>query len=326
MFSQQNLKKKMGGFKFPVIAVSVFLTAFSVCISPRILLAGPRLDALTASGDVENPVPYDLIEKMAMYKLQEVFGKGAIGGAIPLSDANGAVIAYMFSYHIGGKQFPAYGEILSKIKKGRELRGCLQRSEIEEGRKIYKKFVESEEVSERESFDLLTPDQEISSKPQQIESVRLDGTRPRRREMAEIKEMEKFASQKIIGAGEFGTIVISATYDAFPIPVYMHYLAPYYINFDLALEKAKKDLGDGAFLQKIYFAGLDGQFFEFVSGDGDSRLLINCKSLETKYTLEAPEKRIEDLRSSSAISDVIDVREDIANDWKNLEYDVEVKK
>ena len=64
--------------------------------------------------------------------------------------------------------------------------------------------------------------------------------------------MEKFASKKAMGADEFGTIFVSATHDTFPVLAYFHYLAQYYINFDLALEKAQQVLGQGALLKSIY--------------------------------------------------------------------------
>jgi hypothetical protein len=49
------------------------------------------------------------------------------------------------------------------------------------------------------------------------------------------------------------------------VPVYLHYLAPYYTHFDQALEKARTCIGEGASLQRIYFLRLKGLFFEFAN-------------------------------------------------------------
>jgi hypothetical protein len=85
--------------------------------------------------------------------------------------------------------------------------------------------------------------------------------------------------QKSIGEGQYGTVVVSARYDRYPVPLYMHYLSPYYYNGDLAAALAAKALSaQNVTLERIYF--LDGghdQYFEFSSGT--QRVLVHAYGL-----------------------------------------------
>lgn len=133
--------------------------------------------------------------------------------------------------------------------------------------------------------------------------------------------MQKYASRKAIGAGEFGTIVVSATYDSFPVPVYMHYLALYYTNFDLALDSAEKTIGNGASLGRIYFLGLSGQYFEFVNGK--DKILINCKTLAIKTPEEILTVSAKEIQVPSGMNAQLDIKEDVEAAWKTIESEFE---
>jgi hypothetical protein len=77
----------------------------------------------------------------------------------------------------------------------------------------------------------------------------------------------KDARSRELGIGEYGTVYVAATYDRFPIPLVSHYLAPFYLKGDLAWQKAKETLGGNPRLNRIFFLGERGTFFEFESGE-----------------------------------------------------------
>ena len=279
-----EIRNRKGLYKnIPKCVCYIFFIFLWMCLLPDISFPQQRLDIPTADLGTNNPVPFHLVEKIALVKSEETWGNGSLGKPIPLSDMDGNIIAYMFPYYIGGERFPSYDEILQQIKKGRELREHIIGSRIENARGMYYVLKEEQAFRKRgikSKNNIIAP--QTGLQPEQIEPVRPDSSISRRIEVGEIKEMEKFAAKTAIGADDFGTIVVSATYDMFPVPVYMHYLPPYYAYFDKAMEKAGRHIGNGAFLKRIYWLGLQGQYFEFVNNGNNA--LINAKTLEVLET------------------------------------------
>jgi hypothetical protein len=310
--------RKRGNIKkiFQVGLIFIFLLLLG---SSDISLAQSRLDVPTANMAIENAVPLSLINKIAEVKTKEVWGQGVLGEPIPLSDLDGNIVAYIFSFHIGGGGFPTYDEILAGIKEGRDLRNHVKNSRIEKAKEIYKTLKQKQG---NRGNNIIPNNTAPTSDPRlgQIEPVRPDGSTSRRIQVAEIKEIEKFAAKKAIGAGEFGTIVVSATYDRVPVPVYMHYLAPYYTNFDLALEKAQQIIGHGAFLNRIYFLGIKGQYFEFVNNS--NTILINAKTLEKKDLTKFQSSQGREEPNPQAMAKV---KEHIEQNWAKIKSELDEK-
>lgn len=260
--------------RFTVSLVVVFLLLLG---SLDMAAAQGRLDIPAANLDISNAVPMTLIKKIALEKSKETWGPGALGNPIPLSNLNGDVVVYMFPYRIGKEEFPAYDEVLQGIKEGRELRNLINNSEMEKA-KI--KYLTMDHGKAEHPRTVVVSNSEIPLRPP-MNPIRPDGSPSRRNEL---KEIGKFASDKAIGANEFGTILVSASYNMFPVLAYFYFLAPYYINFDLALERAEQAIGMGASLKSIHFLGLAGQYFEFVNNS--SSIVLNSKTLRTT-TVEA---------------------------------------
>ncbi len=288
-------------------------------ITPDISLSQSRLDVPTANLEIEKVVPFPLVKRIASLKSKEIWGHGALGEPISLSDPNGNIIAYMFSFYIGGERFLTYDEILLKIKKGRELREYIKNFKIDMAKETYK-ILKQEQTDARKSVISDNSKSQYAPQLAEIEPKRPDGSTPRRIEIGEIREIEKFAARKAIGAGEFGTIIVSATYDMFPVPVYMHYLASYYTHFDLSLERAEQIIGKGAFLKRIYFLGLDGQYFEFENNANIT--LINSKTLRTKNIEEVHKLRKPEVLLRPEIKEEPVIKEDIVKEWEKIKSEV----
>ena len=96
------------------------------------------------------------------------------------------------------------------------------------------------------------------------------------------------ARRRAIGAGEYGTVYVSARYDKHPVPLVSHYLSPYYTTGDLAQAKAKDVLKSSSLpkLSRVYFLGRRGQYFEF--SDGPAAVVIHAQSLELEGLEPSP--------------------------------------
>jgi len=255
-----------------MLYVFTFICFLNILImQPGITLSQPGVP--NANPAIDNPVPLNVIKKIAIVKSQQMWGQGVLGDPIPLSDLNGDLIVYMFPYCIGQKEFPSYANMMQGIKQGRELQDLIMNSQMEKAKEIYLKLDSGKVKTSRTIVKPNTDGTALSPK----EPVRPDGQPSRKTEYLNIS---KFAADKAIGANEFGTIFVSATYDLFPVLAYFHYLAPYYVNFDLAVDKAGQFIGPGASLEKIYFLGLEGQYFEFKNNDG--KIVLNGKTLEDR--------------------------------------------
>lgn len=222
-----------------------------------------RLDEPSARMEIQDPVPSSFVEKVAAVKAKQVWGEGALGKPVPLCDPDGDLVAWMFSYSIGRSEFPTYDELLKQIKKGRELKDLASHFKLREAKQLYESSLLCDSPRTR---DVAIPSIPISPEGAhwgQVEPIRSDGSYSNLARASEIVTIRKYGEDKAIGAGEFGTIIVSATYNRVPVPVYLHYLAPYYTHFDQALEKARALIGEGATLNHIYFLRLRGLFFEF---------------------------------------------------------------
>jgi len=246
--------------------------------------AQARLDIPAANLQVSNAVPIGLIKKIALEKSKETWGPGSLGDPIPLCNLDGDVVVYMVPFSIGKGQFPAYDEIRQGIMSGRELQKLIKNSDFEKAKEMHKSMDHGKVLSHQRT--IVISDSQIPGRPP-INAVRSDGSISRK---AELRDIEEFASKKVIGADEFGTIFVSATYDMFPVLAYFHYLAPYYINFDFALERAEQFISQGAFLKSIYFLGLEGQYFEFVNNS--SSIVLNSKTLQATTVEDLKRSRI----------------------------------
>lgn len=258
--------------------VFLFSTSMRISMPQNRQDRSGRLDVPSARTAIQDPVPLSLVKKIAAAKAKQVWGEGALGKPIPLCNPAGDLVAWMFSYCIGSTTFPTYDAILQQIKMGRQLKDLVERSEFSEAKELYKSLLECDSRQALAAPIPPTPVSPGGSRLGQMEPVRADGTRSRRAQVAETAELRKYGEDKAIGAGEFGTIVVSATYRRVPVPVYLHYLAPYYTHFDLALEKARTLIGEGASLEQIYFLRLRGLFFEFVNNG--NAIVLHAQTLE----------------------------------------------
>lgn len=233
------------------VMVSILILCLSVY---KIGLAELPLGTPKANMEVSNLVSFDLVQKIALKKAQERWGQVAPGPYLALCDDDGDLVAYMFPFSIGTQSFPAYSEVNAAVR---------------EGRKIAEKGLEAMAEADRQK---VLDEVEKNSEGQTAGDPR--GNTPQNHEARANEKAKKLGREKMIGAGQYGTIVVSARYDRFPVPLYMYYLPPYFYQGDLAAEKAAKTLStDTVTMERIYFLErMRAMYFEY-SANGQKVLV-----------------------------------------------------
>lgn len=207
-----------------------------------------------ANTQVPNLIPLEKVKEIALKKAVEVFGIVAPGEPIPTCDPNGNIIAYICPFAIGVLEFPSYSEIISEIMQGLD--------QLKRARQI------SSQPGEGKERRILQPPPEIGGFSGPVT------TGP-----SELRKMIEEGRKLRWGIERYGMIIVSATYDMFPIPGYAEGLPKYYTTGFLAREKARLELGNTAELNRIFFLGPRGSWFEFKSDTGDT-VLIHAGLLE----------------------------------------------
>ncbi len=237
-----------------------------------------------ANMSVSNLVPMEVVEKIALEKATELWGQVTPGEPIPCCDEDGDIIVYMCPFHIGKGPFPDYQQIMEKVKAGR-----MEVKKVEAG----SCSPESAEEPAAESTDTeREAHEEYASDSSYNADFELSGARapePPETDGTGFRTALRKARSRMLGIGEYGTIYVSARYDRYPIPLCSHYLSPYYFTGDLARETAGKELGATPGLNRYYFLGYRGQYFEFTAGG--NRKLVNAYSLEVE-SIKPAEKAV----------------------------------
>lgn len=128
---------------------------------------------------------------------------------------------------------------------------------------------------------------------------------------------EESGRARSIGEGDFGFVIVSARYDQFPVPGYMHYLPRYYYNGDLAAQAAANALSaKNVTLDRIYF--LDGgheQYFGFVWAN--QRVLVHADSLDVR--------KPEEVLKRGGVKQAMDPQDaaDLAKEWAEITKEVQ---
>ena len=259
----------------------------------------------SANVNVQGSVPLALIHKIAIKKAVEKWGQVAEGPSLVCCDDDGDVVAYMFPFVINRSSFPTYTEMVSSVKRGRKI--------AEEG------LTAMTEDEQQEVLDF------VIGQARQREGASGDNNEPPNLNVPENPDADnsvldmvakKLGRQKSIGSGKFGTVIVSARYDRFPVPLYMHYLPPYYYQGDLAASRVEEILSStGATLERIYFLGRGrGQYFEFIVSD--KRVLLDSYDLTEKF----PDNVL--TRKGRKVTPEPEIASLIAEAWANIEKEV----
>ena len=250
-----------------LITISFYFITSSVCSAQIALPYGsPK-----ANKQIYNLVPVSIAEKIAFKKARDQWGKVSPGPYLEACDDDGDIVAYLFTFSIGASKFPNYKDIIAKIKYGREIADKGVKSMHED---------DKQKVKEKEAIELENFENALYKIADDVDAA---DPQPKPRFPTAEQIAKKIGHDMMTGADQFGTVVVSARYDLFPVPLYMHYLPPYFYQGDIAMEKAKKLLSaQKVSLEKLYFFERErAPYFEFTA-QGKSILL-------NQYNLEAAE-------------------------------------
>jgi hypothetical protein len=237
------------------LIIPTVMVMLILCLSAyKISSAELPLGTPKANLEVGNLVPFDLVQKIALKKAQERWGQVAPGPVLPACDDDGDIVAYIFSFAFGSQPFSDYSAILSAVK---------------EGRKIAEKGLEAMAEADRQKV----LDEARKDLEGQMAGDQRTGA-PWNHEARANEKAKKLGREKMIGAGQYGAIVVSARSDRFPVPLYMHYLPPYFYQGDLAAETAAKALStDTVTIERIYFFERIRAMYTEYSGNGQKALV-----------------------------------------------------
>jgi hypothetical protein len=279
-------------FGFILISIGLCLFTFESSLA-ELPLGVPK-----ANMEVSDLVPFQLIEKIAIKKAQEKWGQVSPGSPLAACDDDGDIVAYMFPFSIGTEPFPNYSEILSSVKYGRKI--------AEEG---VSAMAETDQQKMREK----AKEQAVKSKSKSVSDIDVD---IRQGESLANRLAKKLGKEKMIGAGQYGTVIVSARYDRFPVPLYMHYLPPYFYHGDLAAQEAQIALSSNSVtLERIYFLERNrSQYFEFSSKG--RIILVHSYSLE----VEPVEKRL--TRKGTKVVLKPEMLSRITEEWDKIKKEV----
>lgn len=210
-------------------------------------------------------------QKIALRKARSVWGQVATGPVLPCVDEDGDVVAYMFPFAIGAASFPSYAELARGVRRGRHL--------AEAG---YDAMTDGEKVELEGRLRRLhrpVPLLEATG------TVPVDGLGPATDPDGLQAAARRHGREGMIGSGRFGTVVVSARRDRFPIPLYTDHLPPYFYQGDLAAERASAAAAAPVTLERVYFLEHHrAQYFEYSAPGGS--VLVHAHNLE----VEAPER------------------------------------
>lgn len=115
--------------RFIIALFAIAVTFIQGCTKPRRQYPPPP----TANLVVDDGVPMGTLQKVADAHAYDVWGEEIAGGfPFPMADQAGDVVAYVFPYIIGSKQFPACERIFDTVRTVRS--GYQESSEAEDGR------------------------------------------------------------------------------------------------------------------------------------------------------------------------------------------------
>lgn len=197
-----------------------------------------------------NPVPMEIVLQVATAEARSKWGQVVAGQPIPCVDQDGQLAYYMVPFRLGTDPFPAYEQVMDGVKRGRALVADVERGELKP---------ELMTVPPRNVAEGIT----LRSDPEQpVMKDKADTP-----ESPEGRDQRAFKAARSVemGIGQYGTVVVAATFDRYPIPLVTNYLPAFYYMGDLAEAKSKEILGGAATLSRIYFLGQRGIYFEFES-------------------------------------------------------------
>lgn len=247
----------------------------------------------SADMNIENAVPMDEILKVASYEARRTWGHVTPVCHIPCCDQDGKIVAFLavFQIHSEGQiaknsKVQSYRAIQKEIQEARQeysaAHTAFKKARCEMDKRIHEaeKRGDNRMTTHQETGGANTPQPEIMSIPPT-------------QSFKDAYALRENIRKKMTGAGQFGTVLVSARYDLIPVPAVIHALPPFYTKGHLLREKAEKAANKSNLtLRRIYMAGPLDQWYEFADADGDGVLVDPFK--EKTYPSSSIRERMKD--------------------------------
>jgi hypothetical protein len=191
----------------------------------------------------QDMITVEQVRNIALAEAMDAWGEVTRGAEIPCCDLYGNVNAYICVFKIGRGSFESYGKMFKTVL---------------EGRRLYKEAKKNSNYDSRLTGGVA----DVNALSGELK-----------------KNYAKFTEgkNKKWGIGSYGTVVVSARTDFFPIAERIHGLPPFYTILDLMAGKCN---GKNPLLTRIFYITPLDQYYEFeVNG---AKVLINALSLKTE--------------------------------------------
>ena len=289
--------------KLRKIAFMIYFAAHLVVFT-NISFAESPFGTPKANTNITGLVPFNLAQKIAVSRAHRYWGHSVMGPTYLCADDDGDVVAYMFTFAVGIQSFPSVSDIQSIVQYGRNIvKGGYDTLTDDDKQRI------NNIIEDQVNNILIAPDTPLVVAPGGPDYVHSKAKKD--------LEARKLGKRKMIGANEFGTIVVSARFDHFPVPLYTNYLPPFIFQGDLAVTAAAKALSaKNVTLDKIYFLeNLRNIYLGFSSNE--KTVILNANSLDVE-----PVKNVLLLKGNK-ISPVSTTLSEIKEAWASAKKEVE---
>jgi hypothetical protein len=247
----------------------------------------PRADTC-----VDHLVPETLATKIATSEARRMWGDVTCGTPIVCTDMDGKINYYMVPFRIGGDRFPGVEEISANRRASlRRIHSLLSDFRPDYGAGPAESLL-LEADTDSQGSDVRGPVDVPAERPDGTPSHRIEYQRALERLREEVSESAEDR--------RYGTIMISARRDRYPIPAVYHFLAPFFMTGEEALELAQADLGfPGCPLENLLFLGPGELFYRFVGAGRE--VLVNCKTLAVIRDVEGFRAKVEAIRTDGTL-------------------------
>jgi len=234
----------------------------------------------TAEGTIPNAVPLEDIRRIAAFEARRTWGEISSICEIPCCDQNGNIVAYQVVFRIhSSTESDRRGT--NSDQSATDVSYAAIQSKIREARKQYPSVERNFRIARGEMSKTITDAERQHDEHRQQKN----GTRnenPEQPEVVNIPVTETFKDayakmeslrNTMTGAGQYGTVLVTARYDLIPVPVVEHGLPPFYARGDLMQKKAEDSMGGSPMLKRIYLAGPLDQWYEFSNAQSENILV-----------------------------------------------------
>ncbi|MBN2028632.1 hypothetical protein JW824_00150 [bacterium] len=296
--------KKLRSYLIMKIAFEIFLinalADFNFLSTCNAYSYDCSLNLPVASSNISDGVPFDFLEKAALWKATRKWGDVNLVTSINYCDINKQLIAMHFIFQIGNNNSKTIDEIVIDINNARASYP-----------ELYERFLQAKdkenEILKNKRYFVNGSCNGNDNDPQIAVFKHTDEYLKAYDDLENIKNV-------MSGSSYYGSVLITTRYDMIPIPATLHGLPVFFTKGCRLADVASKKLGSDIKLNHIYMLGPLDQWYEFTNISG--RMIIVDAFKEDIYESDDIVNLMADKNYMTADPDIVKAK------WKKLENDI----